>query len=54
MQGNVSQSRLVIFNENNAQTSCPAEPKLEAWAALPTVKAKENEQRPEKWCDVKV
>ncbi|XP_003962631.1 mitotic checkpoint serine/threonine-protein kinase BUB1 beta [Takifugu rubripes] len=54
VQGNASQSRLVIFNENNAHTSCPPEPKLEAWPALPTIKAKENEQRPEKWCNVKV
>lgn len=54
VHGNASQSRLVIFNENIVQTSCPPEPKLEVWAAPPTSKEKENEQRPERWCDVKV
>uniref|UniRef100_A0A4W6DHF3 BUB1 mitotic checkpoint serine/threonine kinase Bb n=1 Tax=Lates calcarifer TaxID=8187 RepID=A0A4W6DHF3_LATCA len=39
--GNASNSRLVIFDENKS------------WMAPPTSRAKENEQRPEKWCDVK-
>lgn len=54
VHANASQSHLVVFNENSAHTSCPPEPKFEVWAAPPTSHAKENEQKPEKWCDVKV
>lgn len=52
--GNASNSRLVIFDESKAQSAGPSEPRLEPWMAPPTSRAKENEQRPEKWCDVKV
>lgn len=46
-------SRLVIFDENKAETE-PQEPKFEIWTAPPTARAKENEQKPEKWSNVKV
>lgn len=49
-----SNSRLVIFDENKAQSAGPSEPRLEAWVAPPTSRAKENEQKLERWCDVKV
>ncbi|XP_016525556.1 mitotic checkpoint serine/threonine-protein kinase BUB1 beta-like [Poecilia formosa] len=52
--GNVSNSKLVIFDENKAETAGPSEPSLESWMAPPTSRAKENEQKPEKWCDVKM
>ncbi|XP_029981883.1 mitotic checkpoint serine/threonine-protein kinase BUB1 beta [Sphaeramia orbicularis] len=52
--GNASNSRLVIFDENKIPSAGPSEPKLESWGAPPTARAKENEQRPEKWCDVKM
>ncbi|XP_023208173.1 mitotic checkpoint serine/threonine-protein kinase BUB1 beta [Xiphophorus maculatus] len=52
--GNVSNSKLVIFDENKAETPGPSEPLLEPWMAPPTSRAKENEQKPEKWCDVKM
>uniref|UniRef100_A0A3B3VIR3 BUB1 mitotic checkpoint serine/threonine kinase Bb n=1 Tax=Poecilia latipinna TaxID=48699 RepID=A0A3B3VIR3_9TELE len=52
--GNVSNSKLVIFDENKAETASPSEPSLESWMAPPTSRAKENEQKPEKWCDVKM
>ncbi|XP_030298975.1 mitotic checkpoint serine/threonine-protein kinase BUB1 beta isoform X2 [Sparus aurata] len=52
--GNASNSRLVIFDENKTESAGPSEPKLESWVAPPTSKAKENEQRPERWCDVKL
>ncbi|KAM4723720.1 mitotic checkpoint serine/threonine-protein kinase BUB1 beta [Anableps anableps] len=52
--GNVSNSQLVIFDENKAETAGPSEPTLESWMAPPTSRAKENEQKPEKWCDVKM
>ena len=52
--GNASNSRLVIFDENKTQSSRPSEPRLESWMAPPSSRSKENEQRPEKWCDVKV
>ncbi|KAM8913606.1 mitotic checkpoint serine/threonine-protein kinase BUB1 beta isoform 1-T3 [Spinachia spinachia] len=51
---NASNSRLMVFDENKAQSAGPSEPKLEAWAAPPPSKAKENEQNPEKWADVKI
>uniref|UniRef100_A0A672K5Z4 BUB1 mitotic checkpoint serine/threonine kinase Bb n=1 Tax=Sinocyclocheilus grahami TaxID=75366 RepID=A0A672K5Z4_SINGR len=47
-------SRLVIFDENKASETEPLEPKFEVWTAPPTARAKENEQKPEKWTDVKV
>ncbi|XP_047466403.1 mitotic checkpoint serine/threonine-protein kinase BUB1 beta [Mugil cephalus] len=52
--GGASNSLLVIFDENKTQSADPSEPKLESWKAPPTSKAKENEHRPEKWCDVKM
>lgn len=52
--GNVSNSRMVIFDENKISNDDLLEPKLESWVAPPTAKAKENERRPERWCDVKV
>uniref|UniRef100_A0A3B3WNR8 BUB1 N-terminal domain-containing protein n=1 Tax=Poecilia mexicana TaxID=48701 RepID=A0A3B3WNR8_9TELE len=51
--GNVSNSKLVIFDENKAETAGPSEPSLESWMAPPTSRAKENEQKPQKWCDIK-
>nr|XP_040054877.1 mitotic checkpoint serine/threonine-protein kinase BUB1 beta [Gasterosteus aculeatus aculeatus] len=52
--GNAANSRLMVFDENKTQSAGPSEPKLEAWAAPPPAKAKENEQNPEKWVDVKI
>lgn len=52
--GNASNNRLVIFDENKAQSAGPSEPTLEAWVAPPSSRAKENEQKPERWCDVKM
>uniref|UniRef100_A0A8D3C242 BUB1 mitotic checkpoint serine/threonine kinase Bb n=1 Tax=Scophthalmus maximus TaxID=52904 RepID=A0A8D3C242_SCOMX len=52
--GNASNSRLMIFDETKTQSAGPSEPKLESWMAPPTSRAKENEQRPEKWSDVKI
>ncbi|XP_028294038.1 mitotic checkpoint serine/threonine-protein kinase BUB1 beta [Gouania willdenowi] len=54
LRNNTSNSQLVIFDENKAQSPVPSQSKLESWRAPPTSKAKENEQRPEKWCDVKM
>uniref|UniRef100_A0A3P8RJQ7 BUB1 mitotic checkpoint serine/threonine kinase Bb n=1 Tax=Amphiprion percula TaxID=161767 RepID=A0A3P8RJQ7_AMPPE len=51
--GNASNSRLVIFDENKTESAGSSESKLESWVAPPTSRAKENEQRPERWCDVK-
>ncbi|XP_070698782.1 mitotic checkpoint serine/threonine-protein kinase BUB1 beta [Pempheris klunzingeri] len=51
---NASNSRLVVFDENRTQSAGPSEPKPEAWVAPPTSRAKENEQKPERWCDVKM
>ncbi|XP_077395594.1 mitotic checkpoint serine/threonine-protein kinase BUB1 beta [Festucalex cinctus] len=48
-----SNSKLVIFDENKA-TAGPSEPKFEPWLAPPTARAKENEKKVEKWCDVKM
>lgn len=52
--GNATNSQLVIFDESKAQSAGPSEPKAEPWLAPPPAKAKENERRSEKWCDVKV
>lgn len=53
--GNSTNSQFVIFDENKVCDEGPSEPKLESWAAPPTSsRSKENEQRPEKWCDVKM
>lgn len=52
--GNVANSQLVIFDENNIEGAGPSEPKLEAWAVPPTSRAKENDPKTERWCDVKV
>ncbi|KAK2879207.1 hypothetical protein Q8A67_019998 [Cirrhinus molitorella] len=47
-------SRLMIFDENKVPESEPQEPKFEIWTAPPTARAKENEQKPEKWTNVKM
>ena len=47
-------SRFLVFDENKCPEAVTAEPKWESWAAPPPARAKENEQKPEKWCDVKV
>ncbi|XP_026211284.1 mitotic checkpoint serine/threonine-protein kinase BUB1 beta [Anabas testudineus] len=52
--GNTSNRQLVIFDESIAESAGPSERKMESWMAPPTSRAKENEQRPEKWCDVKM
>ncbi|XP_059209389.1 mitotic checkpoint serine/threonine-protein kinase BUB1 beta [Centropristis striata] len=52
--GNISNSRLVVFDENKAQSADPSEPNSEPWMAPPTSRAKENEQKPGKWTNVKV
>ncbi|KAF5893676.1 mitotic checkpoint serine/threonine-protein kinase BUB1 beta, partial [Clarias magur] len=46
-------SRLVIFDENKEHPE-PQELKLESWASHPTAKAKENEQKPDKWANAKL
>ncbi|CAL8272217.1 unnamed protein product [Merluccius merluccius] len=53
-QGGSKNSRFMIFDENNGPPAETSAPKLETWAAPPPVRAKENEQKPEKWCDVKM
>lgn len=45
-------SRLVIFDENKEHPE-PQELK-ESWPAPPTARAKENEQKPDKWSNAKV
>uniref|UniRef100_A0A4W4H1Z7 BUB1 N-terminal domain-containing protein n=1 Tax=Electrophorus electricus TaxID=8005 RepID=A0A4W4H1Z7_ELEEL len=45
-------SQLMIFDENKECLE-PQEPKIERWMAPPTAKAKENEQKPDKWTNVK-
>lgn len=52
--GNASNSRLVIFDENKNQSAGSSGPAPDPWAAPPTSRAKENEQKAERWCDVKV
>ncbi|KAM3871297.1 mitotic checkpoint serine/threonine-protein kinase BUB1 beta [Diretmus argenteus] len=47
-------SRFQIFDENKVHSAETSEPKLESWGAPPPVRAKENVQKPEKWCDVKM
>lgn len=44
----------MIFDENKNPETEPQELKLEIWTAPPTARAKENEQKPEKWTNVKV
>ncbi|KAK1793395.1 hypothetical protein P4O66_011774, partial [Electrophorus voltai] len=46
-------SQLMIFDENKECLE-PQEPKIERWMAPPTAKAKENEQKPDKWTNVKL
>ncbi|XP_066539870.1 mitotic checkpoint serine/threonine-protein kinase BUB1 beta [Hoplias malabaricus] len=46
-------SRLMIYDENK-QHFDPQEPLLESWTAPPTAKAKENEQKPDKWTNAKL
>lgn len=52
--GGASNSQLVIFDESKAKSGGTPEPRAEPWVAAPTYRAKENEQKPERWCDVKV
>ncbi|KAJ0062653.1 hypothetical protein NL108_004269 [Boleophthalmus pectinirostris] len=53
--GNTTNSQFVIFDENKVPDEGPSEPRFEPWAAPPSSsRAKENEQRPQKWCDVKM
>lgn len=49
-----SNSRFMVFDENREASAGPSEAKLESWMAPPTSRAKENEQRPEKWSNVKM
>lgn len=49
-----SNSRLVIFDENKAENVGASASKLDSCLPPPTSKAKENEKKVEKWCDVKV
>uniref|UniRef100_A0AAY4CYN1 BUB1 N-terminal domain-containing protein n=1 Tax=Denticeps clupeoides TaxID=299321 RepID=A0AAY4CYN1_9TELE len=51
--GPVQNSCLMVFDENKA-SFVPQEPKPESWMALPSSRAKENEQRPDKWTNIKV
>ncbi|XP_050989735.1 mitotic checkpoint serine/threonine-protein kinase BUB1 beta [Labeo rohita] len=46
--------RLMIFDENKAPETEPQEPKFEIWTAPPIARAKENEQKAEKWTNVKM
>lgn len=47
-------SQFVVFDESKAPVAENSEPKWESWAAPPPTRAKENEQKAEKWCDVKM
>ncbi|XP_059908133.1 mitotic checkpoint serine/threonine-protein kinase BUB1 beta [Gadus macrocephalus] len=47
-------SCFLVFDENKCPEAVTSGPKLEPWAAPPPARAKENEQKPEKWCDVKM
>ncbi|CAL9686388.1 unnamed protein product [Knipowitschia caucasica] len=52
--GNATNSRFVIFDENKTDED-PSQPTFEPWAAPPSSsRTKENEQKPQKWCDVKM
>ncbi|XP_065111182.1 mitotic checkpoint serine/threonine-protein kinase BUB1 beta [Paramisgurnus dabryanus] len=46
-------SRLAIFDESKTLETEAQEPKLEIWTAPPKARAKENEQKAEKWSNVK-
>ncbi|TRY92461.1 hypothetical protein DNTS_028169 [Danionella cerebrum] len=46
-------SRLMVFDDNKAENE-PQEPKFEVWTAPPTARAKENEEKPVKWSNVKL
>ncbi|XP_077588119.1 mitotic checkpoint serine/threonine-protein kinase BUB1 beta [Stigmatopora nigra] len=48
-----SNSKLMIYDENEAGAG-PSEAKFEPWLAPPTSRAKENEKKVEKWCNVKM
>lgn len=52
--GNKKKGNFMVLDENKAPSAEPSGPKLEAWVAPPVVRGKENEQKPEKWCDVKM
>ncbi|XP_012707758.2 mitotic checkpoint serine/threonine-protein kinase BUB1 beta [Fundulus heteroclitus] len=51
---NAANRQLVVFDENKAEAAGPSEATLESWLAPPPSKAKENEQKPGKWCDMKM
>ncbi|KAL7873447.1 hypothetical protein AOLI_G00125180 [Acnodon oligacanthus] len=51
--GPIKNSRLMIYDENKEHFD-PQEPKVESWMAPPSAKAKENEQRPDKWTNAKL
>ncbi|XP_056151991.1 mitotic checkpoint serine/threonine-protein kinase BUB1 beta [Lampris incognitus] len=46
--------RFMVFDENADPNTKPSEPVLEPWMAPPPARSKENEQKPEKWSDVKM
>ncbi|XP_077476548.1 mitotic checkpoint serine/threonine-protein kinase BUB1 beta [Stigmatopora argus] len=48
-----SNHKLMIYDENEAGAG-PSEAKFEPWSAPPTSRAKENEKKVEKWCNVKM
>ncbi|XP_028995341.1 mitotic checkpoint serine/threonine-protein kinase BUB1 beta [Betta splendens] len=52
--GNSSNSQLVIFDESKSEGAGTSELRAQSWMAPPTHRAKENEQKPAKWCDVKM
>ncbi|XP_008323286.1 mitotic checkpoint serine/threonine-protein kinase BUB1 beta [Cynoglossus semilaevis] len=52
--GSASNNVLVVFDENRTPSAGSSEPRVESWMAPPTSKAKENEQKTERWCDVKM
>ncbi|KAM8833533.1 mitotic checkpoint serine/threonine-protein kinase BUB1 beta [Synchiropus picturatus] len=47
-------NKFLIFDENKAERSAAPEHKPEPWGAPPERKPKENLQKVEKWCDVKM
>ncbi|KAG9268157.1 mitotic checkpoint serine/threonine-protein kinase BUB1 beta [Astyanax mexicanus] len=51
--GSTKNSRLMVFDENKEHFD-PQEPSFESWTAPPTSRAKENEQKPDKWSNVKL
>ncbi|KAM9777577.1 mitotic checkpoint serine/threonine-protein kinase BUB1 beta [Neosynchiropus ocellatus] len=52
--GKGNANKFLVFDENKAESSVAPEPKPEPWGAPPERKPKENVQKVEKWCDVKM